>query len=172
MSYKNLNKFEVVAELDTEEKRNTYLSMLYAKKLSDRDMMNIVDTVKLSTENHPRELLLSPEWQKGYKCCELRIEKTLHGLLASVLKNSNSTLTSSANLYVGQDLILQLCAHTFTSKEACDTLLKELEKIAQEFKSDSFSMYDPEIDPQVGEFINGGKEKLYNWKDNNLGKYS
>ena len=172
MNYKNLNKFEVAAELDTEEKRNTYLSMLYAEKLSDRDMMDIVDTVKLSTENHPRELLLSPEWQKGYECCITRTQHTLHGLLDNTFSKANSTLHASANLSIGQDLILQLSAHSFTNKEACDTLLLELGKIAQEFKSDAFSMYDPEIDPQIGEFINGRKERLYNWKDETLGEYS
>ncbi len=170
MIFKNLNKFEIAVELDTEEKRNAYLSMLHVEKLNDRDMMDIVDTVKLSTENHPRELLLSPEWQKGYECCITRTQHALHGLLANTFSKANSTLHASANLSIGQDLILQLSAHSFTSKEACDALLLELEKIAQEFKSDSFSMYDPEIDPQIGKFINGGKEKLYSWKYNSLGK--
>lgn len=166
MNYKNLNKFEVAAELDTEEKRNTYLSRLHTEKLSDRDMMDIVDTVKLSTENHPRELLLSPEWQKGYECCLARTQYTLHGVLEGILLNSNSTLHASANLSIGQDLILQLNAHSFTNKEACDALLKELEKTASKYKSDIFSMYDPEIDPHMGIFINNGIERLFNWKDN------
>ncbi|MEE9445711.1 MAG: hypothetical protein V3V19_08600 [Cocleimonas sp.] len=168
MNSKNLNKFEIAAELDSKEKRNAYLSMLYTEKRSDRDMMEIIDTVKLSTENHPKELLLSPEWQKGYECCLTRTQRTLHDLLEGILLNSNSTLNASANLSIGQDLILQLSAHSFTNKKTCDNLLKRLEGIASSFNSGPLSMYDPEINPLLGTLIPKSKDKLYYWTEENL----
>lgn len=168
MNSKNLNKFEIAAELDSEEKRNAYFSMLYTEKLNDRDMMDIVDTVKLSSENHPRELLLSPEWQKGYECCLKRTQHTLNGVLENTLSKANSTLHASANLCIGQDLILQLSAHSFTNKKTCDNLLKRLEGIASSFNSDPLSMYDPEINPLLGTLIPNSKDKLYYWTEENL----
>lgn len=163
-----LNRFEIAAELNNDEKRSSYLLRLVTDDLDDREMMEIVDTVKLSTENHPKKLLLSKEWQQGYECSTSRTKEVLHGLLEIVLTNANSTLSSSANLSIGQDLILHLKSHSFTDKVACDSLLAELEEISGQFKSDTFSMYDPEIDPYLGVRINKGKEKLYNWKDINL----
>jgi len=168
LSYKKPNKFEIAAELDTEEKRSTYLSMLYAEKLNDRDMMEIIDTVKLSTENHLKELLLSPEWQKGYECCLSRTQHTLDGVLENILLNSNSTLNASAKLSIGQDLILQLSAHSFANKQTCEKLLEELKSIADSFNSDSLSMYDPEINPLLGTLIPNSREKLYYWTEENL----
>lgn len=89
---KKPNRFEIAAELDTEEKRDLYLFGIYEIDQTIEEMTDYIDIVKLATENHPKELLLSKEWQQGYECCESRTQKTIKDILEGTLTGTSTTL--------------------------------------------------------------------------------
>lgn len=160
------NKFEIAAELDTEEKRYMYLSKIYGLDQDTIEMTDYIDTVKLAAEGHPKELLLSKQWQQGYQCCHSRTQEIIEDALESALTFSiTTTLNAAARLCIGVDVVSELNAHSFLSENGSHRLLKILKTTADNLNADAFCMYDPEIHPDLGKPIKGGEEQLFYWTE-------
>lgn len=168
---RKVNKFEIAAELDTEEKRNSFLSQLIKEDLNNREMMDVIDTVKLSTENYPPELLLSKEWQKGYEYCKSRSQQKMYDLFELLLLNASTKLSAAAALDIGEYLIDELKDHALLTEKGSSVLIEKLLKQSHKLNAHQLAMYDPEMHPDSGEFINDGKDRLYFWSKKNLEKY-
>ena len=165
---KKPNKFKIAAELNTEEKRVLYLSEINELDLDIREMTDYIDTVNLAAECHPKELLLSREWQKGFECHKLRMQKIMHDILEGILTKANTTLDAAAKLSIGGDVVDELSLHSFINENSRENLLNKLVKNADKVKADALCMYDPEMHPDSGDFIKKGRKKLYFWTDEKL----
>lgn len=165
---KKLNKFEIAAELNTEEKRDTYLFEIYKLDQTIEEMTEYIDVVKLASENHPIELLLSKEWQQGYECCRSRTQQAIEVALEGVLTGSSTTLNAAAMLCIGGDIVNELGYHSFIDKIGRNKLLSNLVKNADNFNADAFCMYDPEKHPDLDKHIKNGQEQLFYWTEDKL----
>lgn len=165
------NKFELAAELTTEAKRNLYLSQIFALKPDNKQMMDSIDTIKLAEEEHSQDLLLSKNWQQGYECYKSRSQKKLNDLLRHALFTATTKLSAAASLDIGTYFIDDLKDNGLLSEQDSKQLMKELKEQASNINAKSFSMYDPEIHPYLGEFVKDGKERLYYWSNKNLKTY-
>lgn len=163
-----LNKFETAAELDTKAKRELYLSKINELDLNMKEMTDYIDTARLAAECHPEELLLSKEWQKGFECHKLRMQKIMHNILEDILTKANTTLDAAAKLSIGGDVVDELSLHSVINENSRENLLNKLVKNADKVKADALCMYDPEIHPDSGNFIKKGRKKLYFWTDEAL----
>ena len=165
-----LNKFEIAAELDTEEKRDVYLSAIFGLDQTMREMTDYIDIAKLASEDHPKELLLSKEWQKGYECCVSRTQKTIQSVLEATLTGANTTIDAAARLCIGGEIASELGYHSFINKKDLESLLNTLVKSADDVHADAFCMYDPEMHPDLAERIKDGKGLLFYWTESRLNK--
>ena len=167
---KVFNKFEVAAELNTEEKRDEYLLKITFLDLNIKDMTEYIDAINLATECHPKKLLLSKEWQKGFECNRLRMKKSINTILENLLTDANTTLDAAVKLSIGGDIVDELSNHSFISENDRESLLNKLVKNANKYQAEAFCMYDPEIHPDLGEEIENGKEQLFFWTDKYMAK--
>ena len=167
---KKPNKFEVAAELDTEEKRGDYLLEITALDINIKELTDHIDTVNLAAECHPKEFLLSEKWQKGYECNNLKVQKTINIILESILCAANTTLDSAAKLSIGGDIVNELSMNSLISESSRESLLSRLVTSADKHQADAFCMYDPEVHPDLGEAVKNGKEKLFIWTDKHMEK--
>lgn len=165
------NKFEIAAELNTEEKRDMYLFRIHELDQTIEEMTDYIDIVKLAAEGHPKELLLSKEWQQGYECCASRTQQIIEGALEGTLAGSSTTLDAAARLCIGGAIVNELGYHSFIDGNGCNRLLNILEISANNLNADAFCMYDPEVHPDLGKNIKDGQEQLFYWTEAKLSNH-
>ena len=133
--------------------------------------MDSIDTCKLIEEGHSPELLFSKEWQQGYECCNSFNQKRLNEILGNVLTIASTKLSASASLDIGSYIIDHLKENSLLTESDAARILMKLTNQAKNINAKEFSMYDPEMHPDLGEFVMDGKDRLYTWSKENLQKY-
>lgn len=171
LNIKNSSKFELAAELVTEGKRNSYLSDIFTLKLNNKQLIDSIDTLKLAEEVNSSDLLLSEKWQQGYECYKNRSQKKTNEILVHILTSAMTKLSAAASLDFGGYIIDHLKDHSLLTEDDSIQLIKELTEQANDFNAKELSMYDPEMHPDLGEFVEDGKDRLYYWSKDNLEKY-
>ncbi len=99
----------------------------------------------------------SEAYHEGYKQCANDLEEVIQSIIFD--NNWQSTLQKAANLTCYEPLIDQLNMRGLISDERSVEIFKRL----RQGKAKSLSLFDPEIECETGDRIQGGEEKLFSW---------